>query len=466
MKNNEDKHAEKFRIIVPVGSKEVYYREPISSNDEGKTLDTRLFHFAPGTGFYRLTTQRDLDIKKQKIQAADDQDIFIDVRISFKLAGGNKVSGPDADYFLQQEALNAKALGDQDKAQKIKKLIKSKNSYARREYWEKHHPILTFVANEDAIRAEYNAIKEGKEHKAGPIESVINETLRKYLTHLPYYVIQNVNNPTEIEVECLNNGITDQSTIDRYKKLGEQIKLELTRKFYKFGLQIVAFSYGDIVATQEFEAQQERKKQLVLEKGIAKQESEINLIKAKNAQQVAKMQADQDAYKEKVIGSAQAEVLAEKANAVQNLSAGQIAAMNGTGNVNNNEYNINGLEKVVGAAAPLFDIGRSVARSVNANTNANAPVAPENVTDYREVSDEDMFTEKEEGQPISNEEMFTEKEEVVVTPVEENVVNNEIDENSYTATGTVTFTETGSEPDNEEEEQVVEEEEKQKVKKI
>lgn len=433
---DDRKTEEKFRVFVPVGGKEVYYREPLSEGDEGKTLETRLFHVAPGTGFYRLVTQRDLDIKRQKIQAAEDQDIFIDVRISFKMAGGNRVKGSDADYFLTQEALKAKDMGDIDEAKNLRKLIKSKNSRARREFWETHHPILTYVANEDALKAEFNAIKSGKEHKAGPMESVINETLRKYLTHKPYYVIQNVNNPDAIEAECLNDGVTDQDVIAGYKKLGDQIKLELTKKFYKFGLQIVTFSYGDIVATKEFEEQQEKRKQLELEKGITKQENEINLMKAKNAQQVAKLQADQEAYKISATGAAEAGVLAQKADAVKDLDANQIFAMNGA-NATISNVNVNGLEPLAraGAAVATSFMGGAAPSKNKLADDMAAGFAKRNgnVISYNEVEKEepDMFDDIKPEEPETpldpNAEMFDEKQvEEEVTNVETPVVEEQV----------------------------------------
>ena len=438
-----DKKREKFRIIVPVGKKEIYVKEPTGKifffkRKGGEVIDTCLIKFAPGRGFYRNIEPHTMDFKEQKIQAeGTNRDIFVDVSITWRIAGGLNPESEDAQLFYEKDAPD--------------RVINSRNSEVRRKFWSKYHPILTYYANEEAIINEYNSISGGKDHKSGILETIVNETLRKYLTNLPYKIIENVNNPLRLKDVMDELGIDPETNKKQYNYfvgkfnsetgkyeggVGDRIKDEIVEKFWELGLQVDTFAYKGFHVDKEFEAKQEEIANLDLQQQIIEKENRNKILQAEGNQQAEKINIETEAIRVKTIGEANNAVAREaaqievekvqgKADAVKNLTDAQATSASGVSTeLKQNNFNI--AEPILGVAA---GIGSSLVggttpvadRVIVDDIKKHVASKSGKVTSYKEVEDEDVdiFEEKKDedvvtpevSTPVETAEFFTDMED-------------------------------------------------------
>ena len=508
-----DKKREKFRILVPVGKKEIYVKEPTGKilwfkGKGGEVIDTSLIRIAPGRGFYRNIEPHTMDFKEQKIQAeGTNRDIYVDVSITWRIAGGLNPESDDAQLFYEKEAPD--------------RVINSRNSETRRKFWSKYHPILTYYSNEEAIKNEYNSVVDGRDHKSGILETIVNETLRKYLTNLPYKIIENVNNPLRLKDVMAELGIDPEANKKQYnyfvgkfnsetKKyeggVGDRIKEEIAEKFWELGLQIDTFAYKGFHGDKEFEAKQEEIANLDLQQQIIEKENRNKILSAKGNQEAEKINIATEALRVKTIGEANNAVAREaaqievekvqgRADAVRNLGDAQATSAAGvTTELKQNNFNI---------AEPILGVATGIGTSLVGGTTSVADrvivddikkhVASKSgkVTSYKEVEDEDVdiFEEKkdedvntttvEPTSQVETVEFFTdnEDEQPTVTTVEANAAEVSVNpvstslapvndkEYNYTFVGDADITEINDEQETNDDEKV-NDDDTPKVKKI
>ena len=335
-----------------------------------------------------------VDFNMQRIDAAGNQDVLLDLAVTFEIDGGLRPSDESA--------------------------INSDNKVSRRA-WGYNHGIHKYIKDENAILADIQRLKTQGNHTdtenvTGILESTVKDVIRKELTGKPFDQIKGIDEDYEYTDEN-NNKVKEDA-------LKPVIFNDIKNRFAELGLKVLSVDFKNIKQSKEVNELEEQRKMAEKRIKIAELEAE-----AYSTKKIAEAKANAEAIE--IEGQANAN--AKKANinatveAYGDRPAEDINALNGN-RVTYHKFDL-------AAAAPIIDgmvhNGEPVQTIQNSvPDNAIARAIKSSVNKVKSNPEVTPIVPKEEimEKPVIETPITEEVDQVVETPiVEENINPSEQD---------------------------------------